>query len=68
MGTLLREFSACRQDQSSSAPAFAFGVIPAVSLTPRVSELVRASLLATGGGDARDFECAGRPEIVRVKA
>ncbi|ETO77711.1 hypothetical protein F444_07113 [Phytophthora nicotianae P1976] len=42
MGSLLRELSACCQDQSSSVRAFEFGVCPSKTLARRVSELVRA--------------------------
>ncbi|KUF96258.1 hypothetical protein AM588_10005890 [Phytophthora nicotianae] len=68
MGTLLREFSSCCQDQSTTARAFAFGVIPSDSLTRRVSELVRARLLSTADAAAGECDGAGRPDIIYVKA
>ncbi|KAE8968998.1 hypothetical protein PR001_g27628 [Phytophthora rubi] len=54
MGTLLRELSACCQDQSSSTRAFEFAVCPAPTLARRVMEMVREHLLGVAEGQDID--------------
>ncbi|RLN43882.1 hypothetical protein BBJ28_00026860 [Nothophytophthora sp. Chile5] len=66
MGTLLRELSACCQDQSSSARAFEFTVCPAPTLVRRVGELVREKLLGVAEGQDLDALRAGACCILRV--
>ncbi|ETM34807.1 hypothetical protein L914_18180 [Phytophthora nicotianae] len=68
MGTLLREFSACCQDQSMSKRQFQFGVLAGASLTRRVADLARGNLLAISCCHPIDIESAGHSAIVRVKA
>ncbi|OWZ04475.1 hypothetical protein PHMEG_00023616 [Phytophthora megakarya] len=66
MGTLLRELSACCQDQSSSTRAFEFTVCPAPTLARRVSEMVRESLLGVATGQDIDSVHTGSCCILRV--
>ncbi|KAG6615451.1 uncharacterized protein IUM83_05056 [Phytophthora cinnamomi] len=66
MGTLLRELSACCQDQSSSARAFKFTVCPATSLERRETELVRSKLLGVAEHQDVDAVRAGSCCILRV--
>eukprot|EP00644_Phytophthora_capsici_P010918 jgi/Phyca11/104112/e_gw1.9.600.1 len=66
MVTLLREISACCQDQSSSSKAFEFTVCPAPTLARRVTELVREKLLGVGGDQDLDALRAGACCILRV--
>uniref|UniRef100_H3GY82 MULE transposase domain-containing protein n=1 Tax=Phytophthora ramorum TaxID=164328 RepID=H3GY82_PHYRM len=66
MGTLLRELSACCQDQSSSARAFEFAVCPAPTLARRVSEMVRERLLGVAEGQDIDMVRAGSCCVLRV--
>ncbi|KAE9102615.1 hypothetical protein PF010_g14038 [Phytophthora fragariae] len=66
MGTLLRELSACCQDQSSSAREFEFAVCPAPTLARRVSELAREKLLGVAEDQDLDYVRAGACCILRV--
>jgi hypothetical protein len=65
MGTLLRELSAGIQDQSSSALAFEFAVIPSPTLARRVSEMVRERFLGVAEGQDVESVCAGSYRCVR---
>ncbi|RLN50009.1 hypothetical protein BBJ28_00006331 [Nothophytophthora sp. Chile5] len=66
MGTLLRELSACCQDQSSSARAFEFTLCPARTLARRMSELIRLKLLGVAEHQDVDAVRAGSCCILRV--
>ncbi|KAE8916049.1 hypothetical protein PF003_g568 [Phytophthora fragariae] len=66
MGTLLRELSACCQDQSSSTRAFEFAVCPAPTLARRVMEMVREHLLGVAEGQDIDTVRVGSCCILRV--
>ncbi|KAE9333223.1 hypothetical protein PR003_g14125 [Phytophthora rubi] len=66
MGSLLRELSACCQDQSSSVRAFEFGVVPTATLARRVSELKRANLLGLAEGQTVDGALTGDQTILLV--
>ncbi|KAG3077881.1 hypothetical protein PI125_g21132 [Phytophthora idaei] len=66
VGSLLRELSACCQDQSRSVRAFELGVCPTPTLTRRVSERTRARLLGLAEGQTLDGGGAGGHCILRV--
>ncbi|KAE9288522.1 hypothetical protein PR003_g25785 [Phytophthora rubi] len=66
MGSLLRELSACCQDQSSSVRAFELGVVPTATLARRVSELKRANQLGLAEGQTVDGALTGDQTILLV--
>ncbi|KAE9046903.1 hypothetical protein PR003_g1241 [Phytophthora rubi] len=66
MDTLLRELSACYQDQPSTTRAFEFAVCPAPTLARRVSEMVREQLLGVAEDQDIDSVRAGSCCILRV--
>eukprot|EP00644_Phytophthora_capsici_P018243 jgi/Phyca11/127378/e_gw1.68.130.1 len=68
MGSLLRELSACCQDQSSSVRSFEFGVCAPPTLARRVGELTRARLLGLAHDQDVDYVRAGACSTLRVIA
>ncbi|KAG3187085.1 hypothetical protein C6341_g3457 [Phytophthora cactorum] len=66
MDSLLRELSACWQDQSSSVRAFGFDVVPTATLARRVSELICAKLLGLAEGQTVDGALTGCQSTLRV--
>ncbi|ETL83454.1 hypothetical protein L917_16606 [Phytophthora nicotianae] len=66
MGTLLRELSACCHDVSSTIRSFSFEIAIQPTLTRRVSEMVKQSLIGFWNGGCLPPACAVSSDTVHV--
>uniref|UniRef100_H3GP42 Uncharacterized protein n=1 Tax=Phytophthora ramorum TaxID=164328 RepID=H3GP42_PHYRM len=66
VGSLLRELSACCQDQSASMRALEFVALLTTTLAQRVFELMRSKLLGIAEGESVDGSFAGSQTVVQV--